>query len=183
MKNKVTEFYSKFSSTEKKIFWVAMLLIGLLSVDQFIMLPVLKTLTSLQTNLRDQESSIKKSMAVLLYKDRIIAESREYSAYLVEAKDPEEEMVGFLKEVEVAAEKSGVSLVYIKPANVKDEKGSKKYYAVLECEALMEQVATFFHTIESSVKLLKIEKYQIQPKSKDSSIARCSVTIYKTILV
>jgi hypothetical protein len=46
----------------------------------------------------------------------------------------------------------------------------------------MEQVPTFFQGIESSTKLLKIEKYQIQPKTKDSSIARCAVTIYKTVL-
>ncbi len=182
MKNKVAVFYTKLSSTEKKIFWVAVVLIGFMFVDRVIVLPVSTTLTSLNVNLREQVSAIKKSMNVLLHKDGIIAESREYIAYSVEAKNPEEEMVGLLKEVEAVAEKSGVNLIYVKPANVKDEKGIKKYYAALECEAPMEQVATFFHGIESSVKLLKIEKYQIQPKSKDSSIARTAVTIYKTVL-
>ncbi len=172
----------KLSATEKKIFWLAVALIGSMFVDRVIILPVSTTLTTLNANLREQEATIRKSMNMLLHKESIIAESREYMAYSVEAKNPEEEMVGLLKEVESVAEKSGVNLVYVKPANVKDEKGIKRYYCTLECEAPMEQVATFFHGIESSTKLLKIEKYQIQPKSKDSSTARSSVTVYKTVL-
>ena len=182
MKNKAAEFYTKLSATEKKIFWLAVALVGSMFIDRVIILPVATTLTTLNTSLREQESSIRKSMNVLLHKDGIIAESHEYTAYSVEAKNPEEEMVGLLKEVEAVAEKSGVNLIYVKPANVKDEKGIKRYYSVLECEAPMEQVATFFHGIESSTKLLKIEKYQIQPKSKDSSTARVAVTVYKTVL-
>lgn len=176
-------FYQKLTAIEKKILVVAVVLIGAAFMDRAIILPVSTTLASLNANLREQEAAINKSMNVLLRKDGIISESREYAAYSVEAKNPEEEMVGLLKEVEAVAEKAGVSLVYVKPANVKDEKGIKRYYSTLECEAPMEKVAVFFHDIESSTKLLKIEKYQIQPKSKESSIARCAVTVYKTVLV
>ena len=182
MKNKAAEFYAKLSATEKKIFWMTAALVAFVFVDRVIILPVSTTLTALNTNLREQEISIKKSMSVLLRKEGIIAESREYMAYSVEAKNPEEEMVGLLKEVEAQAEKSGVTLIYVKPANVKDEKGVKRYYCTLELEAPMEQVATFFHAIESSTQLLKIEKYQVQPKSKQSSTARTAVTVYKTVL-
>ena len=182
MKNKLSDFYLKLSKTERKVMWLAAFLVGLCFTDRVIVLPVVTTLSNLNVNIREQESAIKKSMNVLLHKDGIIAESHEYMSYSVEAKNPEEEMVGLLKEVEATAEKSGVSLMYVKPASTKDEKGIKKYYCTLECEAPMEQVATFFHDIESSTKLLKIEKYQIQPKSKESSTARCTITIYKTVL-
>jgi len=60
----------------------------------------------------DQEASIKKSMNMLLHKETITAESSEYASYSIEAKNPEEEMVGLLKEVESVAGKSGVSLLY-----------------------------------------------------------------------
>ena len=182
MKSKLIAFYKKLSKVERKILWLAALLVVLCFVDRVIVMPVVTTLTSLTVNIREQESSIKKSMNVLLHKDGIISESREYMSYSVEAKNPEEEMVGLLKEVESSAEKSGVNLMYVKPANTKEEQGIKKYYCTLECEAPMEQVATFFHDIESSTKLLKIEKYQIQPKNKESSTARCTITIYKTVL-
>ena len=182
MKNKLADLYLKLSKTEKKVLWLASLLVGLSFADRVIVMPVVTTLSSLTTSIREQESAIKKSMNVLLHKDGIMSESREYMSYSVEAKNPEEEMVGLLKEVEATAEKAGVSLMYVKPANTKDERGIKKYYCTLECEAAMEQVAVFFHDVESSTKLLKIEKYQIQPKGKESSVARCTVTIYKTVL-
>ena len=182
MKNKIIQLYAKFSKMEKRIFWTAVILIGVSFVDRVIVLPVTTTLSVLNNSVREQEASIRKSMNVLLHKDDIIADSRGYTAYSVEAKNPEEEMVGLLKEVESLAERSGVNLLFVKPASTKDEKGIKKYYSSMECEGPMEQVATFFHSIESSTKLLKIEKYLIQPKSKGSSIAHCAVTVYKTVL-
>ena len=178
----LTKFYAKLSKSERRILGATLLLVGFAFVDRVIVMPIATTLSSLSQNVREQESSIKKSMNVLLHKDTILAESKEYMSYSVEAKNPEEEMVGLLKEVESVAEKSGVSLIYVKPGTVKEENEVKKYYANLECEAPMEQVATFFHDIESSNQLIKIEKYQIQPKSKDSSIARSTVSVYKTVL-
>ncbi len=182
MKNKAAELYAKLKPGEKRIFWVTAALLSFVFVDRVIVLPVTTMLTNLNTNLHEQETAIKKSMNVLLHKEAIVAENREYAAYSVEAKNPEEEMVGLLKEVESLAERSGVNLNFVKPSTVKDEKGVKKYYCTLEFESPMEQVATFFHSVESSTKLLKIEKYQVQPKGKESSTARCAVTIYKTVL-
>jgi Tfp pilus assembly protein PilO len=177
-----TNFYSKLSKSERRIFAVTALFLGFVFIDRVIVMPITTTLTGLSANVREQESSIRKSMAVLQHKETILAESKEYMAYSVEAKNPEEEMVGLLKEVESVAERSGVSLIYVKPGTVKEEKGIKKYYANLECEAPMEQVAAFFHDIESSNALIKIEKYQIQPKSKESSTARSTISVYKTVL-
>jgi hypothetical protein len=182
MKNPLASFYAKLSKKEKSILFVALLLIGIAFVDRVIVLPIVTSLSALSQNVKDQESAIKKSMSVLLHKDSIIEENRVYAEYSLEAKNPEEEMVGLLKEVEVVAKKTGVNLLYVKPGAVTEESKTKKYYANLECEASMDLAATFFHGIESSTKLLKIEKYQIVPKSKDSSIARCTVTVYKTVL-
>ena len=182
MKNNLFAMYHKFSKAEKQALWAALLVVGLMFTDRVFIMPVTTTLSVLTTSIREQEGAIKKSMNMLLHKDGIINESREYMAYSVEAKNPEEEMVSLLKEVESVAEKSGVNLVYVKPAATKEDKGIKKYYCILECEAAMEPLAVFFHGVESSTKLLKIEKYQIQPKSKESSTARSTVTIYKTVL-
>lgn len=182
MSNPLNQFYTKLSKGERKILFVTALVLGFAFVDRVIVMPITTSLSTLSSSIREQEAAVKKSMSVLLHKETILSESRDYMAYSVEAKNPEEEMVGLLREVEAVAEKSGVSLVFVKPGTVKDEKETKKYYASLECEAPMEQVATFFHGIESSTQLIKIEKYQIQPKGKESSIARCTVSIYKTVL-
>ena len=178
----LAKFYAKLSKGERRVLFVTLLLLGLVFTDRVIVMPITTTLSSLSQNVREQEASIRKSMNMLLHRDSIVAESKEYMSYSVEAKNAEEEMVGLLREVESVAEKSGVSLIFVKPGAIKEEKETKKYYANLECEGPMEQVATFFHDIESSNHLIKIEKYQIQPKSKDSSIARTTVAVYKTVL-
>ena len=133
-------------------------------------------------SIRDEETAIRKSVYVLNKKSKIQTESKELSTYATEIKDPEEEMTALLKMIEAMTNQAGVNLVYVKPGVIKESPGVKKFYATLECESEMEQVATLFHTIESSPKLLKIEKYEIEPKSKDSSLARCAMTVSKTAL-
>ena len=178
----ITGFYAKRSPSERRILAAALLIVGLAFVDRVIILPVLTSLASLNQSIREQETAVKKSMNVLLHKESILAESREYMSYSVEAQNPEEEMVALLKEIESVAVNSGLNLIYVKPGTLKEDKETKKYYSNLECEGSMEQVATFFHGLEGSTKLLKIEKYTIQPKNRDSSTARCTVSVYKTVL-
>jgi Tfp pilus assembly protein PilO len=91
-------------------------------------------------------------------------------------------MVSLLKEIESFANKSSVYLVDMKPAGLKPSDSSKKYLISLNCEAQMEQLSDFMYNIENSNKLLTIEKYQISPKSKESSVVRCSMSIAKIIM-
>ena len=175
-------FYNKRTKGEKRIMAITMFVLCAMLIDRVVVSPLASTLSTLSVSIKDQEASIRKSMNMLLHEETIERESKEYAKYSLEAKNPEEEMVALLQEVESVAQHSGVNLIYVKPGTIKDEKGLKKFYANLECEAPMEQVATFFHDVESSGQLVKIEKYQIQPKSKDSSIARSTVSVYKTVL-
>lgn len=179
----VAKFYAKLKPGERRILAVTVLFIGFAFVDRVIVMPITSTLATLNQSVKEQESSIRKSMNMLLHKEAIIATSNEYSSYSVKARNSEEEMVDLLREVESVAGKAGVSLLYVKPGTIKDDPGSKKFYANMECEGGMEQVATFFHDIESSSQLIKIEKYAIQPKSKGSSSAKATVSVYKTVLV
>ncbi len=182
MMKKLLEIYGRMSKRERMVLYGATLVLALLSMDRLVVGPLIHRMVRLDTEIRDQEASIKKSLHVLLQKERILAESKEFMAYSVEGKNPEQEMVSLLKEIESLADRAGASLLYVKPAKEEGEGEIRKYFASVEAEAQMEQVADFFHAIESSTKLLKIEKYDIQPKSKDSSIARCVATISKTVL-
>jgi len=56
------------------------------------------------------------------------------------------------------------------------------YFVKLNFEAQMEQVFNFFYNITIFDQLIKIEDYQIRPKSEGSSIIVCSISISKTII-
>lgn len=183
MLKKLAEWYKRRSKREKMILWGTALAMGILFSDRLVLAPALDKIASMDDRIHNEESAIRQSLMVLVQKDRISAEGKEFIAYSVEGKDPEKQMTALLKEIESLADHASVSLLYVKPANIKDEKETKKYLATLECEAEMEGVANFFYSIESSNKLLKIEKFQIQPKTQGSSIAHCTVTVSRTVLV
>lgn len=182
MLKKLVAVYAKMSRRERLILYGTALVLGGLAVDQLVVRSLTDKLHELNRRIHDEETAIKQSLLILVEKNRIQEEGREFMAYSVEAGDPEAEMTGLLREIEAIADRSSVSLLYVKPGTNQEGQGTRKYVATLECESQMEQVAAFFHAIESSPKLLKIEKYDIQPKSRESSIARCVATISKTVL-
>ena len=179
---KLLEFYKKLKPRERKVFFAAAAVLGIFLTDRVVVGPAMQAMSAIDRSIREEEDAIRKSVYVLNKKVKIQSESKELSIYVSEAKDPEEEMTSLLKILESLTNQAGVNLVYVKPGTIKEAPGLKKFYASLECESEMEQVATLFHTIESSPKLLKIEKYEIEPKSKDSSLARCAMTVSKTAL-
>ena len=182
MINKIIALYQKLSKRERTILHVVFVAIGILVMDRIVIGPVFQKMSSLDRQIRDEETTIKKSLHVLLRKQQISNENRQFVIFSVDSKNPEREMTILLKEIENIANRSSVSLLYEKPGNTKEDGAIKKYFATLECEAQMSDVASFFHNIENSTKLLQVEKYSIQPKSKESSIAKCSVTVSRTIL-
>jgi Tfp pilus assembly protein PilO len=71
----------------------------------------------------------------------------------------------------------------MKPSGLKEEKdNTKKYLVSLSCEGQMEQIMDFMYNVENSRKFLTIEKYQISPKTKESSVINCTMTISKIVI-
>ena len=182
MIKKILIFYEKLSQREKRILYVVAVIMGFLAMDRLIVGPVFQKMWLLNRQIRDEEVAIKKSLHILLRKQQIAAESKQFVIFSVESQNPEQEMTSLLNEIENIANSSSVRLLYVKPGSTKEDGSVKKYFATLECEAQMAEMASFFHNIENSTKLLQIEKLSIQPKSKESSIGRCSATISRTIL-
>ncbi len=182
MIKKLAAFYAKLSKRERTMFFGAAGALGLFFINTFVVTPAIEKMLSIEREIRSEEIAIQKSMHILLRKEQITAEGKQFEYFSVVGKTQEEEMTSLLKDIEAIADKSSVSLLYVRPGTIKEEAGVKKYYASLECEADMQDVANFFHSIENSTKLLQVDKYEIQPKSKESTVTRATVTISKTVL-
>jgi type IV pilus assembly protein PilO len=176
---KFTAFASRLSKREKLIVYFAIFFASLTVLDRFIINPISHKIKSLDNEIKEKELSIQSNSRILAQKDRILAEANKYSSFLSGNLSEEEEITSLLKEIEAFASKSSVYLVDIKPASIKNIGSLKKYFINLNCEAQVEQLAEFMYNIESSNKLLTIERYEISPRSKDSSIAKCSMVISK----
>lgn len=175
-------FLSRLSKKEKMIFYLAVFFVSLALLDHLIVSPISSKINSLNKEIQEKELAIKKFLHLIVLKDKILAESKKYSSLVDDTESQEEEMTSILKEIENLANKTSVYLIDMKPAGFKETGSAKKYQINLNCEAQMEQLTDFMYSIENSNKLLTIEKYQLSPKSKESSVVRCSMSISKIVM-
>lgn len=173
------DFYSRLSKNEKKLFYCAALFASLALFDLLIVSPVFNKIRSLNQEISEKTSAIKKYLHILSQKERISEETAKFGYFLSALKSNEEEITILLKEIENLADKSSVYLVDMKP---QDSKGSQNKFSVsLSCEAQMEQLVQFMHSIESSDKILTVDRYEITQKSKESTIVQCSMSVSKIV--
>jgi Tfp pilus assembly protein PilO len=177
----VIAYISHLSKRERMIAYAVIVFISVAAMDRLIISPIFSKMKSLEGAISEKEANIKKSARIVSQKDRIAAESAKYSSFLTSALSEEEEMVSLLKELERIANASSVYLLDMKPVNVQNMGSFKKYAITLNCESQMEQLVDFMYNIENSKKMLTIEKLQIGPKAKKSSIAKCGMTIYRVV--
>lgn len=175
-------FLGRLSKRDKIIFYIAVFVISLLILDRAIISPVFYKIRSLNKEIQDKRDNIKKNLRILAQKDKILTQSSKYSSFLGDSRASDDEQVTLvLKELESLASKSSVYLVDMKPGGIKESGSSKRILINLNCEAQMEQLVDFMYNMENSNSLFSIEKYQLTPKTKESSVAKCSISVYKVV--
>jgi len=182
MFKKLYAIFARLSKRERMILGGSMIFISLAAVDRLILGPIILKTKSLHQEIQGQKDTIRKSLHILAQKDRITKEITHYNSYVTSVRSEEEEAVFLLQDLEEMANKSSVYVIDIKTAGLKTADIFKKFLVRLNIEAQMEQLMDFFYSIENSKKLLKIEKYDLKPKTEGSSILRCSMTISKAVL-
>lgn len=179
---KLSTYISHLSKSEKIILCGAVFFVSLVFLDRLILSSILSKIKLLDREVQSQEAAIKKSLHILTQEDRIKKEANKYASFATPAQSQEEEMVFFLKDIEELANKSSVYVIDMKSAGFAEEGIFRKYLVRLNCEAQMEQLTGLFYELESSNRMLTIEKYDIRPKTEGSSIVKCAVSISKAVL-
>jgi len=175
--------FDRFSKKEKLILFVACVCVVLALVDRMVVAPIISKLDSLKGQIRQKEEAVKRNLHIVSQKERIGHEVRKFASYFSDFDSEEENVTIFLKELEVLANKSSLSIVDMKPAGIKeDDNKVKKCVVTLSGEGQMEQIMDFMYNVENSNSLLTVERYQISPKSKETSVAQCSMTISKILM-
>jgi len=180
---KFHKLLSTLSINEKRLLYVAIIVVGLFLLDRLIISPIYNKISSLNKDTQTMETGIKRNLRILAQKERILTEVQNYKSFLSKEASDEEITTSFLKEIEELANKSSIYIIDMKPSGIKEERSKiKKYFINLNCEAEMEQIMAFMYSVENAPSLLSIEKYQISPKPKESAIAQCIMTIAKIVI-
>jgi len=178
----IYKIMGRLSKREKLVLYSTVLFVSIALSDRLIIGPIFYKVKSLNEEIRKRETDIKNSLRVLSHKDQIITEKTKYASFLTGFKSEDEETTSILKEIESLADKASVYLIDLKPGGLKEDGSTKKFTVNLNCEGQVEQLVDFMYNIEKSDALLKIDEYQITPKAKDSSVARCKISV-STIVV
>jgi hypothetical protein len=173
---------SHFSKREKLIFYGAIVFISLALVDRVLVRSFGARLNSLDQEIIARQADIKRSIKILAQKKKIDSQSADYSAYIGSESSENEQFTALSKEILNLAQKASIYLIDVKSAGVKELEKSKKFLVNLICEGKMEQIAAFMYRVETFDRLLTVEKYQINPKSKDTDTAKCSMVISQLVI-
>jgi hypothetical protein len=179
---KITQFVAKLSRAEKKLFYSTVAVVALMGLDRVVIHPIQARMRALDESSAQAARVIKEDLAILSIRERIRQEAMSYAPMLNRIDFDERDVSALLKEIETYAVESKVNLQNLKPQGKKALKDWNTYQVTLSGEGDMYQIIQFMHTIERSNSMFVIDKYQIAPKKKDSSIASCSMTLYKVIM-
>ena len=177
----ILTFLSRLSRREKIIFYIAVTIVSLTLIDRLLLAPVTQKIDNQASEIENKERGIEKMSFILSQKPRIVAETAKYVKFLSKARESDEEATTILKEIESIANDNSMYIVDLKPVGFRDSDEVKKYVVTITCEGQMENVFSFMYNIESSPLLLRIERCEIVPKSKESSIASLTLMISKII--
>lgn len=174
-------FVMRLSKREKQLMYAAVGIVLIFGMDRLIVQPIHTRIISLNQEIIDKEAAVKKNIRILALKDRIVAESLKLAPMLNKIEFDEREVSSLLKELENYANESGVDLINIKPQGSLELGQWDTYQISLNCEGEMDRVVEFMYKIENSNTLFLIKRYQITPKQRNSSVASCSMKIYKIV--
>lgn len=179
----VYDYLKGLTKKQKYFLYIAISLVSLAFFDRVILSPIISRVSSLNQEIKEKKRNIHRNLRILSYKDSILSETAKYTSFLKPGEGAEEGITVMLKEVESLANEESIYLLDMKPRRSVTKVDSFNEYSIdLTGEAQMDQVMDFMYNIENSSDLLTIDRYEISPKSRNSSVARFSMTISKLVL-
>jgi len=177
------KFIAKLSHKERSIFYVAIFFVSFALIDRLFLGPVLDKLHIIDEDISQQEISIFRDFRFLSYKDRIIEESEAFNKYFMkEQKDADVINAEFLQIIEKIATESKINLVKSNPSEVRKKKNYIEYFANLDCTGDLNDIIIFMHKINSTEELLKIVRFNMNPRRGTANDVNISMTIVKMII-
>lgn len=163
----IQKFFAGLSDNGKKLLAVALIFIVAALVDRLLIGPSMSRLSSINEEIAEEKNSLKQDLHFLSHKERILKESKVYEPFIMAKFPAEEEIIaGFLKKVEMLANKANVTLVKVTPNAGEGQDNYLRYSADLECSGVLSDVITFMHLVDTSPDLMKVIKFNLGSKKQ-----------------
>ena len=179
----IGKFISGLSDNGKKLLAAAVIVIVIALFDRLLIGPTMSRMAAIDQDIAKEEILIKQDLHFLGYKNKILEEDRAFESYIIKDLPGEEEIIaGFLKKLEMLANKAGVTLIKVTPSVGTQEKEYLRYQADLECSGKFADVAAFMHLVGANDDLMKVVKFNFSSKKADSDEIKAAMTVDKIIV-
>ena len=179
----IQKFFSGLSDNGKKLMTVALIMVAAALFDRLLIGPTMSRMSAIDQEIAKEESALRQDLRFLSHKDKILKESKVFAPYITEKMPTEEEIIaGFLKKVEMLANKANVTLVKVTPSTGQAQDNYLRYTADLECSGILADMVTFMHLVDSSPDLMKVVKFSLGAKKADSDDVKATMTVSKIVV-
>lgn len=172
---------ANLSKREKSLFYLAVAIISLSLIFNFLLKPLGSNWRQLNSQIIDKEIKLKKNARLLQQKDKVKNVYAKYAPYIKRQGSDEEEISFLLNEVERQARASGIRIVNIRPKPIKDLEFYKKYIIEMNCEAPMEKYTEFIYNLQNSTQSIRVEKLKLTSQGKDNPLLKSQMSITKIL--
>jgi hypothetical protein len=158
-----------FTQREKIILYLTIGVIGFSIIFNFMVAPIFGKLNKLDKEISVVRLKLKKSLWLLSHKDSLQAKEKKFSSGIAVPEAGKEALVNTLAELENLARQAGVRILDIRPQTPRASADLKEIIIDLRLEADTEEYLKFIYSIENSLSLLKIKKFQLfsRPNTTD----------------
>ncbi len=176
-------FVAGLKGPRKVLFFVAVIMLSFALMDRLMLGPFLSQQEYLKAEYKAQRENIRRSKRILSFRERILEEYNQYSAYLDSGELTQEAIVAaLLKKIETIAGQQAVTITAIRPGDVEEKPIYRIYKTSLDCEGKLSNVLSFINLLEQSDYLFQVERYSMGPKSKGSEIIKCTMDISRILV-
>ncbi len=181
---KLTAFWGRLKPRERSLATVTVVVAGICMFYRLAFVPVTDRLQGIRQELLLQRKQLAAHQRTLLQRDRVSKLYTQY-AHLIQPAgldSDEEETSKLLKEIEVLARSSGVTVVNLKPKPVETTGLVKWYQVVVETEAPLAGIVRFVYEVEQSPQLLRIERLDLKQDEKTQGPLKGSCLVSKVVI-
>ncbi len=155
---------------EQVIIWAAGGAIILVLAFKIIIDPILAKNESLDKQIGITQLKLRKYLQLLSQKESLKDSYAKISSGANIPQEGEDQSTGVLAEIENLAKNSGIHIIDIRPQSQKGLSSYKESFVELRTEGDMESCLKFIYSIENSLSLLEVKKFQFSAKPGTSNL-------------
>ena len=179
---KLNQIISGLSARQRVLLWVAVAVVALAGLQQFVYVPIVDRLHELDEQILQKESQVRRNAKTLASREGVLKAYAPYSAYASTEGSPEETIGGVLAEIEELARRTGLVLVNVRPKPATKIDVGKQYPVEIEFETEMTPLIKFIHGLHGSKHLLRVSQLRLDPKDGRGPQIKVYLLINKMVI-